>query len=291
MTTQHSLYFPIPLAPEITANVRAALTEDVGIGDLSAQLVPLRQQGQATVVTRQAGVLCGIDWFDAVFQALDPDIRIDWKAAEGEALQPEQTLCALSGAARAILSGERAALNFLQLLSGVAGKTRRYVDLVADTPAKIVDTRKTLPGLRVAQKYAVRVGGGNNHRLALWDAILIKENHIMAAGGIAAALAAATRIAEDAKARCRFIQVEVESLAELETALEAGASMLLLDNFDLPMMREAVALNQGRASLEVSGNVDETLLREIAEAGINRISIGALTKHVEALDLSLRFTM
>lgn len=283
--------FPVPLAPEINANVQNALAEDIGPGDLTALLIPPERQGEATVITRQEGVLCGIDWFNAVFHTLDPAIGIVWKTKEGDTIHPGQTLCALTGAARALLSGERAALNFLQLLSGIASKTRRHVALVAETRAEIVDTRKTLPGLRIAQKYAVRVGGGGNHRLALWDAILIKENHIMAAGGIAEALAAAFQVAETAGARCRFIQVEVETLAELKAALDAGAPMLLLDNFDLPMLRQAVALNRGRAVLEASGGVEETHLRAIAETGVDRISIGALTKHVEALDLSMRFTM
>jgi len=291
MMTKHSLDFPVPLAPEIAANVQNALAEDIGPGDLTALLIPPKQQGQAAVVTRQAGVLCGIDWFNAVFYTLDPAIRIVWKAEEGEPIHPGQTLCALNGSARGLLSGERSALNFLQLLSGIASKTRRYVDLIVGTGTEIVDTRKTLPGLRLAQKYAVRVGGGGNHRLALWDAILIKENHIMAAGGIAKAIAAAFRIAESAGARCRFVQVEVETLAELETALDAGAPMLLLDNFDLSTLRRAAALNRGRAVLEASGGVEEAHLRAIAETGVNRISIGALTKHVEALDLSMRFTM
>jgi nicotinate-nucleotide pyrophosphorylase (carboxylating) len=288
MNNDNTTDFPIPLADEIAANVRIALAEDIGPGDLTAALIPVGTPGRATVVTREAGVLCGVGWFDATFRALDPAIRVAWRAREGETIAPGQTLCALEGPARALLSGERTALNFLQLLSGVASKTRRHVEIVAGTKAGIVDTRKTLPGLRRAQKYAVRVGGGGNHRLALWDAILIKENHIMAAGGIRAAVEAAFQTAA-ARGRCRFIQVEVETLAELEEALAAHAPMALLDNFSLPMLREAVALNRGRAVLEASGGLNQEQLRAIAETGVDRISIGALTKHVEALDLSMRF--
>ncbi|MDR2677841.1 MAG: carboxylating nicotinate-nucleotide diphosphorylase [Zoogloeaceae bacterium] len=273
----------------IAANVAAALVEDIGPGDLTASLIPETAQARASVITREAGVLCGIAWFEQSFYALDNRIRIDWQAREGDVLTPDQTLCTLTGPARALLSGERTALNFLQLLSGVASKTRAYVDSVAGTKAQIVDTRKTLPGLRAAQKYAVRVGGGGNHRMALWDAILIKENHILAAGGIRPAVAAARAVAENAGGRCRFVQVEVETLAELEAALEAGATLLLLDNFSLPDLKEAVTRTRGRAVLEASGGLDATQLRAVAETGVDRISIGALTKHVQALDLSMRF--
>jgi nicotinate-nucleotide pyrophosphorylase (carboxylating) len=234
-------------------------------------------------------VVCGIPWFNECFRQLDSAISIVWQVKEGDTVQPNQPLCTLEGQARTLLSGERAALNFLQLLSGVAGKTRRYAECVAGTKAQIIDTRKTLPGLRLAQKYAVRVGGGGNHRLALWDAILIKENHIMAAGSIRAAITAAFQVAKAAGERCRFIQVEVENLAELEESLEAGAPMVLLDNFALEMLREAVLLNRGRAILEASGGLALENLRAIAETGVDRISIGALTKDVKALDLSMRF--
>jgi nicotinate-nucleotide pyrophosphorylase (carboxylating) len=283
--------FPVSLEDEIRANVRAALAEDIGAGDLTASLIPMGKPARATVITREAGVLCGIPWFNECFRQLDPAIHIVWQAAEGDMLAPCQPLCELEGEARKLLSGERAALNFLQLLSGVATKTRRYAQCVSGTRAQVVDTRKTLPGLRLAQKYAVRVGGGGNHRLALWDAILIKENHIMAAGGIRAAVAAAFKLAEAAQGRCRFIQVEVENLEELRESLEARAPWVLLDNFSLDMLREAVALNQGKAVLEASGGLALDKLRAIAETGIDRISIGALTKDVQALDLSMRFTL
>jgi len=283
--------FPIPLEQEIAANVDAALAEDVGPGDLTASLIPAGKPGKARVISREAAVLCGTDWFNECFRQLDPSVRITWHAQEGESVVPDQLLCELEGEARILLTGERSALNFLQLLSGVATKTRHYADVVAGTRAQVVDTRKTLPGLRLAQKYAVRVGGGGNHRLALWDAILIKENHIMAAGNITAAVAAALQVAQAAGGRCRFIQVEVENLAELAEALEAGAPMVLLDNFTTDMLRDAVSLNKGRAVLEASGGVTMDSLRAIAETGVDRISIGTLTKDVQALDLSMRFSI
>ncbi|WP_303785359.1 carboxylating nicotinate-nucleotide diphosphorylase [Azovibrio restrictus] len=283
--------FPVPLEAEIAANVRAALAEDVGAGDLTAELIPAGKPGQARVIAREAATLCGTAWFAECFRQLDPGVRITWHAQDGERIRPDQLLCDIEGEARVLLTGERSALNFLQLLSGVATKTRHYADLVEGTRAQVVDTRKTLPGLRLAQKYAVRVGGGGNHRLALWDAILIKENHIMAAGSITAAVAAAFRTAAQSGGRCRFIQVEVENLAELEEALNAGAPMVLLDNFSLEMLRQAVTLNRERAILEASGGVTEANLRAIAETGVDRISIGTLTKDVEALDLSMRFVM
>ena len=281
--------FDYPLAEEIARNVDAALAEDVGAGDLTAALVPAARAARATVVAREAGVLCGRDWFDACVLRLDPAAQVQWLAAEGERIEAGQVLCTLAGDARALLTAERSALNFLQLLSAVASKTRIYADAIAGTRAQVVDTRKTLPGLRIAQKYAVRAGGGGNHRLALWDAILIKENHIHAAGGIPQAVAAARAIAAQAAGRCKFIQVEVEDLAELEQALDAGVNMILLDNFSLENLRAAVRVNAGRAVLEASGNVTLETLRAIAETGVDRISIGALTKDVKALDLSLRF--
>lgn len=281
--------FDYPLAEEITRNVAAALAEDVGAGDLTAALVPAARTMRATVVAREAGVLCGRDWFDACVLRLDPEARVSWSTEEGGRIEAGQVLCTLQGDARALLTAERSALNFLQLLSAVASKTRIYADAIAGTRAQVVDTRKTLPGLRIAQKYAVRAGGGGNHRLALWDAILIKENHIHAAGGIAQAVAAARTIAAQAGGRCKFIQVEVENLSELQEALAAGADMILLDNFTLETLREAVHLNAGRAVLEASGNVTLPTLRAIAETGVDRISVGALTKDVKALDLSMRF--
>lgn len=277
------------LAAEITRNVDAALAEDIGPGDLTASLVPAERVARATVISREAGVLCGRAWFEGCVRGLDPAAEIAWSAADGERIAADQALCQIRANARALLSAERSALNFLQLLSAVASKARIYADMIAGTRAQVVDTRKTLPGLRIAQKYAVRCGGGGNHRLALWDAILIKENHIHAAGGIAEALAAAGRVAGQAGERCRFIQIEVESLAELRVALDAGATMVLLDNFPLATMREAAAINADRAILEASGNVTLETIRGIAETGVDRISVGALTKDVKALDLSMRF--
>ena len=278
-----------PLAAEIERNVAVAFAEDVGSGDLTVQLVPAGRIARATVVARQDAVLCGTAWFGRCFASLDTAIALTWKAGDGERVAADQVLCEIAGPARALLTGERTALNFLQLLSGVATKTRQYADAVTGTRAQIVDTRKSLPGLRLAQKYAVSCGGGGNHRLGLYDAILIKENHILAAGSIAGAMAAANRVAEAAGGRCSFIQVEVETLAELEQALAAGAKMILLDNMSLAQMREAVALTAGRASLEASGNVTLETVRGIAETGVDRISVGALTKDVRALDLSMRF--
>lgn len=284
-----TIEFDTPLAPEIARNVDASLAEDIGAGDLTASLVPGERQVKATVICREAGVLCGTAWFDECVRRLDPQAKVSWKAADGDRLVANQLLCEIEGNGRALLSAERSALNFLQLLSAVASKARVYADEIAGTKAQVVDTRKTLPGLRIAQKYAVRCGGGGNHRLALWDAILIKENHIHAAGGIAEAMAAARAVADQAAGRCKFIQIEVESLAELETALAAGATMILLDNFTLDMMREAARINAGRAVLEASGNVSLETIRAIAETGVDRISVGALTKDVKALDLSMRF--
>ena len=277
------------LAAEIERNVDAALAEDVGSGDLTAQLVPAGVVTQATVISRENAVLCGTAWFQRCFEKLDPTIVIDWKAKDGDLIKPGQLLCDLKGPARSLLTGERTALNFLQLLSGVATRARQYADVVAGTKAQVVDTRKTLPGLRLAQKFAVKCGGGGNHRLGLYDAILIKENHILAAGSIAAAMSAAKQVADATEGRCKFIQVEVETLDELQQALAAGARMVLLDNMSLDQMREAVAISAGRAVLEASGNVNLETLRGIAETGVDRISIGGLTKDVRALDLSMRF--
>lgn len=288
--------FPMDLDAEIARNVQAALTEDIGAGDLTAELVPAGNVSIATVIVREPAVVCGIDWFNHCFSEIDPGIKITWHVQEGDHVGPDTLLCELQGAARALLSGERAALNFLQLLSGVATRAATFVETVKGTQAQIVDTRKTIPGLRFAQKYAVRVGGGGNHRLALWDAILIKENHILAAGGITPAVKAAQAVAAEHKDRCRFIQVEVESIAELDEALAAGADFLLLDNFDLAMMRQGVTHRDAWASktgtqakLEASGGVSLDTVRAIAETGVDRISIGGLTKDVRAIDLSMRF--
>ncbi|MBV2194762.1 MAG: carboxylating nicotinate-nucleotide diphosphorylase [Azonexus sp.] len=284
-----TIEFDYPLNEEINRNVSAALAEDVGAGDLTASLVPGERRVKATVISREAGVLCGTAWFDECVRRCDPTAKVTWQGADGDRIAANQLLCEIEGNGRALLTAERSALNFLQLLSAVASKVRIYADAIAGTRAQVVDTRKTLPGLRIAQKYAVRAGGGGNHRLALWDAILIKENHIHAAGGIAQAMAAAKQVAEQAKDRCKFIQIEVESLDELNQALDAGATMILLDNFSLDMMREASRINAGRAILEASGNVTLETIRSIAETGVDRISVGALTKDVKALDLSMRF--
>ena len=284
-----TIEFDYPLNEEINRNVSAALAEDVGAGDLTASLVPGERRVKATVISREAGVLCGTAWFDECVRRCDPTAKVTWQGADGDRIATNQLLCEIEGNGRALLTAERSALNFLQLLSAVASKVRIYADAIAGTRAQVVDTRKTLPGLRIAQKYAVRAGGGGNHRLALWDAILIKENHIHAAGGIAQAMAAAKQVAEQAKDRCKFIQIEVESLDELNQALNAGATMILLDNFSLDMMREASRINAGRAILEASGNVTLETIRGIAETGVDRISVGALTKDVKALDLSMRF--
>ncbi len=277
------------LAAEIERNVDAALAEDVGGGDLTAQLVPAGIVTQASVISREDAILCGTAWFQRCFEKLDAAITIDWKATDGDQIKPGQLICELAGPARALLTGERTALNFLQLLSGVATRARQYADVVSGTKALVVDTRKTLPGLRLAQKFAVKCGGGGNHRLGLYDAILIKENHILAAGSIVAAMSAALLVADNTKGRCKFIQVEVETLDELRQALAAGAKMILLDNMSLDQMREAVSISAGRAVLEASGNVSLETLRGIAETGVDRISIGGLTKDVRALDLTMRF--
>ena len=283
------LTLQLPPAAEIERNVDGALAEDVAGGDLTAQLIPAGQPGTATVISREEATLCGTAWFEAAFRKVDPACRITWHAQDGDRVQPNQLLCDIAGPARALLTAERTGLNFLQLLSGVATRTRRFVDTVAGTRARIVDTRKTLPGLRLAQKYAVTCGGGDNHRIGLYDAILIKENHIMAAGGIAQAVAAAKAVAAGATVPCKFIQVEVENLEELRQALAAGATMVLLDNMSLADMAEASRLAAGQAVLEASGGVSLETVRAIAETGVDRISIGGLTKDVQALDLSMRF--
>lgn len=273
------------LAAAIESNVAAALSEDVGSGDLTAQLTPAGRKAAATIVCRVDAVLCGQPWFEACFRRLDPAVRITWLAAEGQAVAAGSRVCELAGDARALLTGERTGLNFLQMLSAVATATRRYVDAVRGTRAAIVDTRKTLPGLRIAQKYAVSCGGGANHRFGLYDGILIKENHIAAAGGITHAIEAARRIAPEGV----WIQVEVEDLAQLQEALAAGADMILLDNMPPARMHEAVELTRGRAQLEASGGITLETVRAIAETGVDRISIGSLTKDVKAVDLSMRF--
>ena len=274
------------LPAEIERNVDTALAEDLGNGDLTAGLIPATSRARAVIVSREAAVLCGRAWVDRVFAGLDPSVAVEWQAGDGDLVAENTVLCRLHGPARALLSGERTALNFLQTLSATATLTRRYVDAVAGLPVKVLDTRKTLPGLRLAQKYAVRCGGGHNHRLGLFDAILIKENHIQAAGGIGPAVAAARRQAADGTT----IEVEVEDLDELRQALEAGADIVLLDNMPSATLREAVAINAGRARLEASGGITLKTIREVAETGVDYVSTGALTKDIAAIDLSMRFT-
>jgi len=272
----------------VSANVALALAEDIGTGDLTAALIPAAQQVQATIVSRENAVICGIDWVNACFKSLDNNILIKWRVNEGEKIANNQVLCEISGNARAILTAERCALNFFQTLSAVATQTREYVDAIADTKAQILDTRKTLPGLRLAQKYAVTVGGGANQRLALYDGILIKENHIAAAGSIHAALSHAQNVNKSLVNKNVSIQIEVENLDELQQALNAGATSILLDNFTISDMQAAVSMNGGKALLEASGNVNLQTVRAIAETGVDRISIGSLTKNIRAIDLSLR---
>jgi nicotinate-nucleotide pyrophosphorylase (carboxylating) len=277
---------PLLLPPSfslIRANVLAALAEDVGSGDITAALIPESQMARGRVITREAGVLCGQAWVDAVFAEVDPGIELHWERSDGDHLAPDETLFTFSGAARSLLTAERCALNFLQLMSGTASTCAHYASLVEGTGVKLLDTRKTIPGLRIAQKYAVSCGGCYNHRIGLFDAFLIKENHIKASGGVGPAVNAARDTAPG-----KPVEVEVETRAELEQALAARADRVMLDNFSLDAMREAVQLTAGRAELEASGNVTELTLRPIAETGVDYISIGALTKDCKALDLSMR---
>jgi nicotinate-nucleotide pyrophosphorylase (carboxylating) len=289
LMTQSSIYQTLPPylnAVLIAEQVKAILQEDIGKGDLTADLIPSGTRASATIISREQAVICGCAWVQQCFTQLDPAVSFDWHVKDGDLVQPNQTLVAIEGDARAMLSAERPALNFLQTLSAVATHTRQYAELIADLPAKVLDTRKTLPGLRLAQKYAVLTGGGANQRLALYDGILIKENHITAAGSIASVLKAAFDICETEN-----IQIEVETLDELQQALDAGAKSILLDNFTLNDLRKAVTTTQKRALLEASGNVDLTTVRAIAETGVDRISIGGLTKHIQAIDLSMRIQM
>ena len=276
--------WPADLAAALAANVQAALAEDVGAGDCTGRLLDPATQVEARLIVREAAVLCGRPWFDGVLEAVDPALQARWPYAEGALLAAGAEVCRIRGPARSLLTAERPAMNFLQLLSGVASATRAYVDVLAAVPgnrARILDTRKTLPGLRLAQKYAVRVGGGDNQRMGLYDAILIKENHIAAAGSIAAAL-------RDAAAQGVPVQIEVESVAQMEEALQAGARSILLDNFDLDALRAAVRANAGRAVLEASGGVTLATVGRIAATGVDRISVGSLTKDVRAVDFSMR---
>ena len=278
-----------PSQTDVERSVAAALAEDVGDGDLTARLVPATARGRARVITRERAVLCGSDWVDAVFAALDASLQISWHARDGDSIEPGQLLFEAAGPARALLTGERTALNFLQMLSATATAAQRYVAAVAGTGCTILDTRKTLPGLRLAQKYAVRCGGGRNHRIGLFDGILIKENHIAAAGSIAAAVAAARRLAPAA-----LVEVEVESLAELELAFAAAADRALLDNFTLADLQSAVDRNRAqprRLGLEASGGIDLANVRAVAATGVDFISVGAITKNLRAVDLSMRLEL
>jgi nicotinate-nucleotide pyrophosphorylase (carboxylating) len=277
---------PVLIVPDTTVlerNVRAALDEDIGSGDITAALIDASARASGRVITREDGVLCGQPWVDAVFAALDSTVRVTWQCRDGQRVNAGETLFTVEGTARSLLTGERSALNFLQLLSGTATTCRRYADRVAGTAVRLLDTRKTIPGLREAQKYAVRCGGCHNHRIGLYDAYLIKENHIAACGGIAAAVATARKNAPG-----KPVEVEVETLAELEQALAAGCDRIMLDNFSLQQTADAVALAAGRAELESSGNVTENTLLALAQTGVDFISIGALTKDCKALDLSMR---
>lgn len=274
------------LTAEIEANVRRALAEDIGSGDITAQLIPAERLAHASVITREAAVISGSAWVDAVFRQLDPRVAVHWQVRDGERVAANQVLFTLEGPARALLSGERSALNFLQTLSAVATRCRHYADLVEGTPVRLLDTRKTLPGLRLAQKYAVTCGGCHNHRIGLFDAFLIKENHIAACGGIGAAIASAQRIAPG-----KPVEVEVENLEELQEALAAGADIIMLDELSPEDMRTAVKLTAGRAKLEASGGINDSTLRTIAETGVDYISLGTLTKDVKAIDLSMRLKL
>jgi len=268
----------------IERQVKAVLAEDVGDGDLTAALLPEDARSRVELITRQDATICGCAWFDEVFRQLDPTVSVKWQVTDGERAKQGQLLCHLTGPTRALLTGERTALNYLQTLSGTASRARRYADAVAGLPVRLLDTRKTLPGLRAQQKYAVLCGGCHNHRIGLFDAILIKENHILAAGSIAAALQAAFAVAGGVQ-----VEIEVESLGEMREALAAGATHMLLDNFDLDQLRRAVALGGGKARLEASGGVTLDCVRAIAETGVDDISVGDLTKDVESVDLSMRF--
>ena len=267
---------------DIEAVVRSALAEDIGSGDITAGLVPAKKKVTARIISREGGVLCGAPWVTEVFSQLDDSIVIHWQLEDSDSFEPEQIIAELTGSARAIMTGERTALNFLQLLSGTASYTRGVVARIIHTPTELLDTRKTLPGLRTAQKYAVRIGGGHNHRMGLFDAYLIKENHIATFGGISEIISTARTLMPG-----KSVEIEVQNLEQLREALAAGADTILLDNFDITDLQEAVAINQGRSKLEASGGIDQDLLVKIAETGVDYISIGALTKHCRAIDLSL----
>ena len=287
MATHPGLMRPVPVPADLPQQVARALAEDIGAGDLTAALIPADRIGRAAVITREPAIVCGIPYVNATFDAVDARVRVEWRVAEGDSVAAAQILFALEGPARALLTAERTALNFLQLLSGTATAAHSYAVLLEGTNCRLLDTRKTIPGLRTAQKYAVRVGGGHNHRMGLFDGILIKENHIMAAGSIAKAVAEARRGGGQVP-----VEVEVETLSELQQAIAAGADIAMLDEFSLPSMREAVALNSAATrpvKLEASGGISSSTIRDIAETGVDFISVGSITKHVRAIDLSMRF--
>jgi len=274
----------MPILPEvIQSEVRRALSEDIGKGDITAALIPRDSGSTAQLIAREQAILCGCTWFDEVFMQLDPSTQINWFANDADRIVPDQILCEINGPSRTLLTGERTAINFLQTLSGTATTVAEYVAIIKDLDTQLLDTRKTIPGLRLAQKYAVRCGGGVNHRIGLYDAYLIKENHILAKGSIRNAVL-------EAREQGLPVEVEVEDLPELEEALAAGTDSVLLDNFSLEDLRAAVKINQGRCKLEASGNIDKDNLRAIAETGVDAISIGALTKHIQAIDFSMRIT-
>jgi nicotinate-nucleotide pyrophosphorylase (carboxylating) len=278
---------PVPVPAELPQQIAAALTEDIRGGDLTAALIPAEKSGRATVITREAAILCGVPYVEATFRQVDARVSFNWRAREGEAVSANQVLFSVDGPARALLTGERTALNFLQLLSGTATAAHAFAQLLQGTRCRLLDTRKTIPGLRSAQKYAVRMGGGHNHRMGLFDGILIKENHIAAAGGIALAIAAAQRSAAQVP-----VEVEVEDLTQLQAAIDAGADIALLDNFSLQALRDGVALNakaKRPMKLEASGGITTDTIRAVAETGVDFISVGSITKHVQAVDLSMRF--
>lgn len=272
------------LLKTIELTVRLALEEDIGAGDITASLIDPHVVAEATIITRETAVLCGTAWVNEVFKQLDQNMTITWHVNEGDNLTPNQTLCTLNGSAQHLLTGERTALNFLQTLSGTATLSRHYANIVAGTAVKLLDSRKTIPGLRLAQKYAVSIGGCYNHRLGLFDAFLIKENHISACGSIMAAVVRARQLAPG-----KQVEVEVETLQELDEAITAGCDVIMLDNFDIPSIHQAVKATNHRSKLEVSGGVSEANLLALAETGVDFISIGALTKHLQAIDLSMRF--
>ncbi|GGC85765.1 carboxylating nicotinate-nucleotide diphosphorylase [Halopseudomonas salina] len=270
----------------IVDDVRRALAEDVGSGDITAALIPADRQATASILTRESAILCGTAWAEEVFRQVDPQIHVEWLARDGERMEPNQVFCRLNGPARGLLTAERSAMNFIQTLSATATRSRHFADLVEGSGVRLLDTRKTLPGLRMAQKYAVTCGGCDNHRIGLYDAFLIKENHIAACGGIAEAIAQARHLAPD-----KPVEVEVENLEELREALAAGADIIMLDELSHDDMREAVRLSAGQAALEASGGINETTLRSVAETGVDFISIGSMTKDIKAVDLSMRLSM